>query len=80
MPDWYTSPPNIGAPSASCFHLLDGTMPDTSFGRSIPVGFPNPYSCPYLARRSAPSLPAIWKKNVSLECPNPQKMLHAPQP
>jgi hypothetical protein len=27
-----------------------------------------------------PSIPASWKKNVSLECPNPQSMLHGPKP
>jgi hypothetical protein len=27
-----------------------------------------------------PSLPASWKKYVSLECPKPQSMLHGPKP
>ena len=27
-----------------------------------------------------PSMPASWKKNVSLEWPKPQSMLQAPKP
>ncbi len=47
-------------------------MPAASPGRSIPVGFPKPYWCAQYASRSAPSMPASWKKNVSDEWPNPQ--------
>ena len=80
MPAWYVSPANTGAPSASCFHWFVGTMPLTSPGRSMPVGAPKPYSYAHSPSRSMPSLPASWKKNVSLEWPKPQKMLQAPQP
>jgi hypothetical protein len=38
----------------------------------MPVGLPKPYCFAQYASRSMPSLPAIWKKNVSLECPKPQ--------
>ena len=63
---------NIGAPSVACFHSFVGTMPATSPGRSMPVGAPKPKSFAQYPSRSAPSLPASWKKYVSLEWPNPQ--------
>jgi hypothetical protein len=47
-------------------------MPLTSPGRSIPVWLPNPYCFPQYPSRSIPSIPATWKKYVSLEWPNPQ--------
>jgi hypothetical protein len=53
------------------FQSLVGTMPETSPGKSTPVGWPKPHWWAQYASRSMPSMPASRKKNVSLECAKP---------
>src|SRR5689334_21963479 len=55
-------------------------IPEASPGRSIPVGAPKPKFLAQYAGRSIPSMPASWKKNVSLEWANPSLIGMGPQP